>query len=51
MSPGSKGSDPQLLTSADLRDVAGGWELSMLPAKEAEWPAFRLNATDALDLC
>lgn len=41
--------DPQVLTSADLRDVAGCWEFSMLPAKEAEWPASRRNAADALD--
>lgn len=41
--------DPKVLTSADLRDVAGCWELSMLPAKQAEWPAFRLNAIIALD--
>lgn len=41
--------DPEVLTSADLHDIAGCWELSLLPAKEAEWPAFRLNAADALD--
>ena len=40
--------DPKSLTSADLRHIAGCWELSLLPAKEAEWPAFRLNAANAL---
>jgi len=41
--------DPNVLASTDLRDIAGCWELSLLPAKAAEWPAFRLNAGDALD--
>jgi len=41
--------DATLLTSADLCDVADCWELLLLPAKEAEWPASRLNALDALN--
>lgn len=41
--------DPNVLASTDLRDIASCWELSLLPAKQAEWPAFRLNAGDALD--
>lgn len=41
--------DPEVLTSSDLRDIAGCWELSLLPTKEAQWPALRANATDALD--
>lgn len=41
--------DPKVLTSANLRDIAGCWELSLLPAKQVERPAFRLNAADALD--
>ncbi len=41
--------DRKVLTSTDLRDIIGCWELSMLPGKEAEWPAFRLNASVALD--
>jgi SAM-dependent methyltransferase len=32
-----------------MRDVAGCWELTRLPDKEAEWPALRLNAGHALD--
>jgi SAM-dependent methyltransferase len=40
---------PGVLTSADMRDVAGCWELTRLPEMEAEWPALRLNAGHALD--
>lgn len=40
--------DQKVLTSADLNDVSGSWELSMLPDKEVEWPALRKNAMDAL---
>jgi SAM-dependent methyltransferase len=43
------GLDRIALTSADPSDIAGCWELSELPAKEAEWPALQLNAVDALE--
>jgi SAM-dependent methyltransferase len=39
----------RLLVSNDLRDIQGSWELAGLPAKEAERPALRLNAGEALD--
>jgi 2-polyprenyl-3-methyl-5-hydroxy-6-metoxy-1,4-benzoquinol methylase len=38
----------RMLTSADLGDLADCWESSMLPSKEAEWPALRENAIDHL---
>jgi SAM-dependent methyltransferase len=38
----------KMLTSADLNDLADCWEYSMLPGKEAEWPALRDNAIDHL---
>jgi SAM-dependent methyltransferase len=41
--------DPAVLTSANLNDLQGCWELALLPSKESEWPAFRVNAEDALD--
>jgi SAM-dependent methyltransferase len=41
-------SDPKILTSSNLGDVSGSWELSLLPDKEVEWPALKRNATDAL---
>jgi len=37
------------LTSADLGDIAGCWELGLLPAKADELSALRLNAADVLD--
>ena len=39
----------RLLTSSNMQDIADCWELSMLPAKEAEWPALRENAVDHLE--
>lgn len=42
------GADPAILTSENLCDLSGCWELSQLPAKEAEWPALRCNAERAL---
>ncbi len=41
-------SDPKILTSSNLGDVSGSWELNLLPDKEVEWPALKRNATDAL---
>lgn len=41
--------DPKVLTSPDPDDLTGCWELSGLPAREAEWPAFRSNGAEALD--
>jgi cyclopropane fatty-acyl-phospholipid synthase-like methyltransferase len=40
--------DPAILTSSKLDDVTGCWEYRLLPQKEAEWPALRANAADAL---
>jgi 2-polyprenyl-3-methyl-5-hydroxy-6-metoxy-1,4-benzoquinol methylase len=40
--------DPKILTSSDLNDARDLWECNYLPAKEAEWPALRQNAVDAL---
>ncbi len=37
-----------LLTGGDLSDLAGCWELVHLPDREAEWPALRRNAQNAL---
>ena len=42
------GERSDILQSCDLKDLAGSWELRQLPAKEAEWPALRLNARYAL---
>lgn len=41
--------DARLLTSSDLKDLAGSWELALLPSKEREWPALRINAVKALE--
>ncbi len=41
--------DVRLLTSSDLKDLEGSWELALLPGKEKEWPALRINAFQALD--
>ena len=41
--------DARLLTSSDLKDLEGSWELALLPSKEREWPALRINAFKALD--
>jgi len=37
-----------MLTSTDLSDLAGCWEVAHLPAREAEWPAIRRNAENSL---
>ena len=39
---------PKILTSSSLEDVKDLWEFTFLPNKEAEWPALRENALDAL---
>jgi len=39
---------PQILTSSNLDDVKDSWEFNILPEKEAEAPAIRLNAVTAL---
>lgn len=41
-------SDPAVLTSSDLNDIAGSWELDYLPAKLTELPALRLDSEAAL---
>jgi SAM-dependent methyltransferase len=38
----------KLITSSNLDDIKDLWEYQFLPAKEAEWPALRQNANDAL---
>jgi SAM-dependent methyltransferase len=43
------GQDPHVLQSSSLEDVRGSWELVDLPAKEAEWPALKRNADEALN--
>jgi 2-polyprenyl-3-methyl-5-hydroxy-6-metoxy-1,4-benzoquinol methylase len=40
--------DPKILTSSDLNDAMDLWGYNHLPDKEAEWPALRQNAIDAL---
>jgi 2-polyprenyl-3-methyl-5-hydroxy-6-metoxy-1,4-benzoquinol methylase len=40
--------DEHVLTSANLDDIAGSWELTLLPKKQAELPAIRRNAQVAL---
>ncbi len=37
-----------LLTGCNLEALAGCWELRYLPEREAEWPAIRRNAENAL---
>jgi 2-polyprenyl-3-methyl-5-hydroxy-6-metoxy-1,4-benzoquinol methylase len=41
--------DPAILASSRLDDIRDRWELDLLPSKEAERPALRQNAVDALD--
>ena len=41
-------SDPSILTSCNLEDAREAWEFQFLPDREAEWPALRENAIDAL---
>lgn len=38
------GLDPKILTSANLADVSGSWELDLLPAKVAERQALQQNS-------
>lgn len=38
-----------VLTSRNLCDVEGWWEMRELPGKEVEWPALRANAVAALE--
>lgn len=40
--------DDAILTGSDLDAVADSWEFHQLPEKQAEWPALRRNAQDAL---
>lgn len=42
------GLDPAVLTSADMRDVAGSWELTILAGKEPQKTALERNASGAL---
>ncbi|MGC9025000.1 MAG: class I SAM-dependent methyltransferase [Chloroflexia bacterium] len=37
-----------MLTSCDLADLVGCWEMADLVEREAEWPAIRCNAENAL---
>jgi SAM-dependent methyltransferase len=39
---------PDITTSSNLNDIKALWEYNALPGKEAEWPALRQNANDAL---
>jgi SAM-dependent methyltransferase len=41
-------SDLSILTSCNLEDAREAWEFQFLPDREAEWPALRENAIDAL---
>ena len=45
---GHAGMRPELLTTDNLDDLGDCWELALLPDKEKEWPALRINALDAL---
>jgi SAM-dependent methyltransferase len=39
--------DDRLLTSSNLADIEGTWEMQLLPQKEQEWSALRINAVEA----
>ncbi len=42
------GTDREILTTSNIADIQNSWEYSLLPDKEAEWPALERNAQDAL---
>jgi cyclopropane fatty-acyl-phospholipid synthase-like methyltransferase len=42
------GTTEQTLASSNMDDVRNYWEFQFVPEKEAEWPALRENAFDAL---
>jgi SAM-dependent methyltransferase len=42
--------DPRILTSSDIHDIEDCWELSLLEARDKEWPALRKNSKDALEI-
>ena len=46
--PANDAQHERLLKSSNLRDLADCWEMGLLPSKEAEWPALRVNATEHL---
>lgn len=46
--PVLRGDDPAVLSSTDLNDLEGSWESQIFPEKQAELPALRRNANDAL---